>query len=404
VKICLVAQEYPPETAKGGIGTQTYRKAHGLTERGHEIWVLSRSPTAQRTERSDGRVTVVRIPAPAERFPVHTEIADWILYSAEVAVELGRLQARIGFDLVDFPEWACEGYGHLLNRDAWNAVPVVIQLHGPLVMFAHTMGWPALDSEFYRTGTHMEGTCLRLADAVYSSSRCSAEWYGRHYEQRCGTGAAAVPVIHTGVDTTQFAPQSVAKAERPTILCVGRIARTKGVFDLLEAAAQVAPDVADLRVRLLGRGEPAVASELRQRAAALGRPQLLDLAGYVGQADLPAELARAHVFAMPSVYEGGPGFVYLEAMACGLPVIACAGSGAAECVQHGETGLLVPAGDVATLARTLRSVLSNRTEGERLGVNARQWVVSTADSRRCLDRLEEFYQAVVRRGPRGSER
>src|SRR5437773_9808668 len=44
VKICLVSQEYPPETARGGIGTQTYFKAHGFAARGHEVYVLSRNP------------------------------------------------------------------------------------------------------------------------------------------------------------------------------------------------------------------------------------------------------------------------------------------------------------------------------------------------------------------------
>ena len=97
---------------------------------------------------------------------------------------------------MDFPEYGAEGYVHLLNQTEWNHIPTVIHLHGPLVMLAHTIGWPDLDSEFYRVGTEMEHTCLRLADAVFTSSRTSAEWCARQY----GLDVAHVPVIHTGVD------------------------------------------------------------------------------------------------------------------------------------------------------------------------------------------------------------
>ena len=54
-------------------------------------------------------------------------------------------EAQSPLDLIDFPEYGGEGYIYLLNRTEWDRVPVVLHLHGPLVMFAHTMGWPELD-------------------------------------------------------------------------------------------------------------------------------------------------------------------------------------------------------------------------------------------------------------------
>ena len=74
------------------------------------------------------------------------------------------------------PEYGGEGYLHLLNRADWNRIPTVVQLHGPLAMMAETIGWPERDSDLYRVGREMEGSTLRMADAVYSSSRCSARW------------------------------------------------------------------------------------------------------------------------------------------------------------------------------------------------------------------------------------
>jgi len=392
MRIALVSQEYPPESAKGGIGSQTLLKAHGLAARGHQVHVLSRSATGEETRRDDQGVQVLRIPGVERRMAVHTEIADWLTYSAEVARALASLHAVTPLDLVEFPEWAAEGSVHLLNRTEWNSIPTVIHLHGPLVMFAHTMGWPEKDSEFYRVGTAMEGACLRLADAVFSSSGCSADWCAKHY----GLKRDRIPVMHTGIDTELFAPCSVPKASRPTLIFVGKLVPNKGVRLLVRAACELAAEFPGLHLRLLGRGDPAMVKELENLARNASLPELLDLPGFVDRADLPDHLSRAHVFAAPSQYEGGPGFVYLEAMACGLPVIACAGSGAAEVVRPGQNGLLVPPQDGPALVAALRSLLRDTAKSQAMGDRAREYVVAETNSKRCLEKLEAFYLAVAR--------
>src|SRR6185436_18135767 len=108
MRIALVSQEYPPETAKGGIGTQTFLKAHGLAGLGHQVHVISRSPNAERTEGADGSVQVTRIPGFDSRMAVHTEAADWLSYSTEVAAAVAGLHAKSPLDVVDFPEWGAE--------------------------------------------------------------------------------------------------------------------------------------------------------------------------------------------------------------------------------------------------------------------------------------------------------
>ena len=121
---------------------------------------------------------------------------------------------------------------------------------------------------------------------------------------------------------------------------------------------------------------------------------LVDMIGYVPRETLPDHLSRAHVFAAPSMYEGGPGFVYLEAMACGLPVVACSGSGAAEVVLHGRNGVLVPPADVDALAVALEGLLDDDVR-QTMGARARQDVLEFADTRQCLRRIEAFYRSVI---------
>src|SRR5262245_57302822 len=120
MRTALVSQEYPPETAHGGIASQTHAKAHGLAALGHEVHVLSHSLDRTRHESFDGPVHVVRVPSGDARLTLHTEIARWLTYSTEIASALAELHARAPFDLIDFPEWGCEGYVHLLNRPGWN--------------------------------------------------------------------------------------------------------------------------------------------------------------------------------------------------------------------------------------------------------------------------------------------
>jgi len=394
MRIAFVSQEYPPETAKGGIGTQAFMKAHGLSALGHEVHVISRSPDGKISVRDDNGVHLTRIPGLESRMQIHTEAADWMTYSAEVAAAVAALHAKSPLDLVEFPEWGAEGCVHLLNQTEWNRIPTVIHLHGPLVMFAHTMGWPEMDSEFYRTGTLMEGACVRLADAVFSSSKCSADWCAKHY----GRNRDEIPVLHTGVDTELFSPRNVPKSVRPTIIFAGKVARNKGVHLLVEAAVRLVPEFPGLQLRLLGRGEPKVVDELKAIARSANSPDLLDLPGFVNRTELSEHFSCAHIFAAPSEYEGGPGFVYLEAMACGLPVIACAGSGASEVVKENENGLLVPRRDVDALTAALRSLLKDNLLREKMGAFARKFVLAEADSRVCIQKLEAFYSAVVRGG------
>jgi glycogen(starch) synthase len=255
-------------------------------------------------------------------------------------------------------------------------------------MLTAELGWPAPGSDFALAARQLEERCLRTADAIYSSSACSADWVAREY----GLDRASIPVMHTGVDTRQFAPRKIERDPRPTIVFAGKVTWNKGVMPLLEAALKIAPNFEGLRLRMLGRGDEKVMTALRQRAAAEKREKLLELLGFVDRETLAAELCHADIFAAPSRYEGGPGFVYLEAMACGLPVIACQNSGAAEVVVPGENGALVPPDDVDALANALRQLLADRVS---MGNRARGYVVRNFDTNDCVKRIETFFSHVA---------
>jgi glycogen(starch) synthase len=391
MNIALVSQEYPPVTAKGGIGTQTRMKAEGLASIGHRVFVISRSPDGDHHEHTEGLITVIRFPGMEQDMPHMTDAVSWLSHSLLVATAVERLDAAVGLDIIDFPEWGAEGYAYLLNRNEWHGVTSVIHLHGPLVMFNKVIGWPETDSPFYKTGFHMESTAVSMADGVYSSSACSADWVRRHYDNR----RLEIPVIHTGIDLDRFQPMDVRKEERPTILFAGKIVPNKGVEELVDAACILAVTVPRLRLRFAGRGDASYLDRLRKRAVEKGCNGLLEFLDFVPTEHMPMELSKAHLFAAPSHYEGGPGFVYLEAMACGLPVVACSGSGVSEIVDQGVNGMLVPPRDSGSLAAAMHGILTNPDTLARMSEEARTYVIRHADARTKVREIEAYYRSVI---------
>ena len=392
MRVALVSQEYPPETAHGGIATQTRAKAVGLAALGHAVHVISHSVDGRRHVADAGGIAVIRIPGFDALMPLHTEIARSVTWSALIAAEVAQLHARVGLDVVDFPDWGNESQVHLLNRTPWSRLPTVIHLHGPLSMLAERIGWPEPGSDLQRIGTAIEGDCLRRADAIVSSSRCSADWVARRH----GIDRGGVPIIHTGIDTARLRPGLAPPDDRPTIICCGRVARSKGVDTLVDAACRLAAEWPSLCLRLIGNDADApLVNNLRSRTAAAGCPDLLDVVGHLAHVQLPQSLCRAWVHAAASRFEAGPGFANLEAMACGLPVVACSGSGSSEVIADGITGLLVPPDDIGALTTALRRLLGDATLRSRLGAAARAAVEADHESTACLRRYARFLANVV---------
>lgn len=389
MRIAFVSICYPPEDV-GGIATQTYLKAQGLAHLGHEVYVISCSN--KRCEYFENKVKVIRFKGAYNKFNVYNESVGWLLHSIDVASEIYKLHSEKHLDLVEFPELGAESYIFLLNRTKWNYIPTIIQLHSPLVMFTSELGWPKSDSNFYKLGTSMESTCIKLADAIYSSNKCSIDLSRKHY----GLKRLRVPIIHTGIDTNIFYPKNIKKKIRPTIVFVGHIKEKKGLKILLRAACKLIKEFPNLQLQIIGpEKEKGFIMKLKKIAIDHGSTDLLNFPGTIESNKLANYLSSAHVFVLPSFYESGPCFSILEAMACELPVIATNVGGIPEIVKNGKTGYLVPKGNIDALENIIRWVLLNPDKSKIISRNARKYILKEADSRNCLKKIENFYKAVI---------
>jgi glycosyltransferase involved in cell wall biosynthesis len=404
MRIGLVSEEYPPDTARGGIGTQTWNKAEALTRLGHEVHVLSCAAGAgdapDLVTTSAGGVAVHRMQPPAEEpgreFPVFEQAAYSLGYTWSVARHLHQLMEASQFDVFNFPEYGAEGFAYQLNRTRWNWVPVVVQLHGPLAMFSERIGWPPPESDYYRIGTYLEGASIRWADALMASSANIADFTSDFY----GVPRESIGVVHCGVDADVFQPPSNGEAPpRPTVLFAGNVAPNKGVTIVFEAVMRLRERFPNILLRILGKGDDRLATELERRARADGAAGNLEILGFVGDRSALPDLYRsASVFCSPAQHEVGVANVYVEAMACGCPVVASTTGGAPEAVDEGESGLLVRPGDVDATAAALDRILSDPELRGRMGAASRRRVEDYFARERYIARVLSVYEDGIERG------
>ena len=231
------------------------------------------------------------------------------------------------------------------------------------------------------------------ADLVVVPSRSSAAVAADVYAVAPARLAVVPEPIELAAWEAEFAraPRRARPADGAfVVLCVARMYPRKRIVDLLHAAAQLAREGAAIRVRVVGRGPEWDAVGRVHGELALG--DRVALLGDVSRAALAEEYVNADAFCLPSVQEGF-GIVFLEAMAAGLPIVACRASAIPEVVPDGEVGDLVPPRDPGALAAALRRLAAEPARARALGEAGRRRVRAFT-SRRVA---EAFLAAVQSR-------
>ena len=175
------------------------------------------------------------------------------------------------------------------------------------------------------------------------------------------------------------------------LLFLGNLEPRKGAHTLLEGLARVA---GDWRLTVVGGvSDPEYGRRLRGRVGSLDLDDRVTFTGRLPDDVVADHLARSHLLAVPSLYEG-LGLVYLEAMAFGVPALATTAGGAREVVSHGESGVLVPPDDPSAVADAVRRLLDDRDRLAAMSATARAqfeahpgWDDAAADVEALLDEV-----------------
>jgi len=225
----------------------------------------------------------------------------------------------------------------------------------------------------------IERRTMRRADDVVAVSVFAAETARRTLLDR------PIQVVCNGVDVEQFKPAARRSVHQPfRLLYVGKWAPLKGV-DLL------APIMRELGngFELLYTGGPAAEIDRAKQPS-----NMRDLARLRGTAAVVQAMQDADAFLFPSRTEGFP-LVAIEAMACGLPVIATHGSSLAEAVEDWASGILCMQDDVEAFAEAARRLVNDRELCERMAVAARQRAVEQFSIERMVDAYVRIYRQKI---------
>ncbi|GAA3740775.1 glycosyltransferase [Salinactinospora qingdaonensis] len=349
MQIAMVSQHASPWATLGAADTSGHTPhavelARTLGAEGHDVTIYTprREPDAPRTHHIASSVRIRHAPS---------DVGEW----------LSNEFARHRPDLV-----------HSHSRgNAQQALRAAQRARLPFVQTFHSLATPSRSGQQADAATlpqwrAEDSVVARGADMVIATSTAQVT-----YLRSCGVATAALTMVPCGVDPTTFLPEgpAVSRGRRPRVVTVGRVVSWKGIETVVRAMAAVPG------AELLIAGGPArteidsdpEAARLRQLVSDLGLAPRVRFLGRVPHERVPALLRSADVAVNVPWYEPF-GIATVEAMACGVPVVAAAVGGQLDTMIHEVTGLLVPPRSPGTLSRHLRVLLADAVLRESYGI------------------------------------
>lgn len=394
----------------GGQGVYTRHLTRELVELGHSVEVFAGQPWPELDE-GVGFTPVpgldlyrdpdpFRVPHPREFSDLASVIEFAVMCSAGFGEPLAfsmrarkLLAGRRGdFDLVHDNQ--CLGTGMLgLIADGW---PLLTTLHHPITVDRQlaldhaTNAWQRLTTRRWFGFLRMQVRVAARLPAVVTVSESSR----RDISAQLGVRPERVSVVPVGVDHTVFAPiPGVTPVPGRLIVTSSSDVPLKGLVPLLEAVAKLRTE---REVELVVIGRPRPGGRVDRALTRLGLLDVVRCVSGITDRELATLYGQAEVAVVPSLYEGFS-LPAVEAMACGVPLVATTGGALPEVVgRDGETGLLVRPGDPEALASAISRLLDDRGLRQRLGSAGRRrvmsrftWAVTAQGTAACYEALLE---------------
>ncbi len=265
----------------------------------------------------------------------------------------------------------------------------------------------------YQFSSWVEKTAIEMADAVIAVSQGTKTDILKYFK----VSPKKIHVIYNGIDTAEYKQTTATSAlikhkidpSRPYLLFVGRITRQKGIIHLVNAISYFDPN---LQIVLCAGtpDTPEIAKEMEVRMAQIKskRQHVVWIPEILDKPSMIELYSQATVFCCPSIYEPF-GIINLEAMACGIPVVASAVGGIKEVVRNGKTGYLVPLKQFShspfepknpnkfsrDLAMTINRVFNNPALGKKMGENGRQRAEKKFSWQIIARQTLNLYQSII---------
>jgi glycosyltransferase involved in cell wall biosynthesis len=376
MKLLILAEQFPftPDgDFRGGVEARTYFAALALSSE-HEVTVLSTNERS-RTQSPLQGIEVLRVG------PARSSVGKaGFLKRTQFFLAALKTASRLSFDAV-------EGTNHLTYELAirlakQKKIPAYATYHDLWIgEWPRQFGW--LRGLF---GNWSEKRTLRYPwKKILAVSTVTRAKLIQH-----GVPADRIAVVPNGVPTDHL-PAKTERADRPSLVYVGRLVSYKRVDDLITAVAALRESIPTILLHIVGTGPERTA--LDARVHRLGLEENVVFHGFVPRLmDVLELVAQCHALCLPSTLEGF-GLVTIEAMAVGTPYVATDIPPTVEVTQNGIGGILYPPGSIDDLTSGLRAIVSDRSYGDQLGLAGKAFVLKEYDWQRIGEHLRSVYRA-----------
>lgn len=372
--ICMISRDFPP--VAGGIGYYVHNLSKKLVERGHRVTVITQgSMSKTRMEMLDG-IEVFRAPF-FPLYPFHIQIHGFFVDSL-----FRKLEPKLTLVHLHTP----------MPPPIETSLPVMTTVHTSMKADARYHEVIDLSSLAERLQSmfvypRMELKLLRASMKITAVSQSVAKELKEY-----GLDVQEITVVGNGVDEKTFVPLRNRNCTEKYVLFTGFLKPRKGLFDLIECAEYVCRVYSDVNFVICGTGP--FLRKLEQEIRSKGLHKRILLLGYVNRNKLIQTFQNATVQVLPSHYEGLP-TVLLEAMSCGVPVVATDIGGNSDVISSGVNGFLVPPKCPEEMAKIVMRLIDDASLRENIGRAARKTIEKYYTWDKIADNILKCYENML---------
>ena len=377
-------KEYIKQYHLGGSEIAAYYLATNIAKKGHEVHIFTTSIDRQDCLDKYENINIHRY---GKSFRVGEYNISYGLFHKPLKqqLDLDIIHAHLSVKI--------DGLAALLHAKK-KKIPFIVTHHADTNIYS---GFIHKTHVVYFFSSYIVKKCFSHANIIISPSECYIEesrFLGKYRDK--------IVVIPNGINVDEFdivfsKEQCREKLGMPLdgkiILFLSGLVPPKGPDVLLKAMLKILKNIPDAKLVFVGSG--GMGEELKRLSKKLGIVKYVKFAGFVGDVLKKALYYKsADVFVLPSIGLESFGIVNLEAMACGVPIVASKIGGVPDVVKDGENGLLVPPRDSEALANGIIHLLENKDVREKMGKNGREKVKEYSWERIAAE-TEAIYKEVV---------
>lgn len=381
MRLLVITADFPPTV--GGMQAYSWELACVWAEWASALVVIA--PAQAQSAEVDAQ-------APFEVRRVR-HAGDNFVFSAGLPIR--RAISDVRPDAIFGTSWACASVGLRAQRLHSPKRPVFTAAHGRELILRPFERFRALPLQ--RLYDKLRRDALHRSRALFPVSRYTASLL-----HDIGIGSDQIEVVPNGVDPRQYYPADASAlrarlglTNKKVLLTVGRLVERKGIDTVLEALPALVRSVPDVAYVIVGEGPDR--ARVEALAAAAGVQKHVHFVGRAPAGEMLDYYNLCDVFVMPARTDvrdvEGFGLVFLEASACGKPVVGARAGGVIDAVIEGQTGMLVPPSDPAALGAVLEQLLSDPARAAEMGARGRRHVLEQGTWERAARRLYDGMQS-----------